>query len=127
MLRVLLSVLCGVMILGCAGPRSPGKIAHVVFVELEDPGDAPALLEESLVLADIGGVVSFSAGPHIDTGRGTVLSDYDIGLVIGFDSEEDYASYVTDPIHTAFVNTWKPRLKALRVYDIHDGPITDRD
>jgi len=124
MTRIALAGLIGLLMIGCAGPRSPGKISHVVFVELKSPTDAGELLEASRVLAEIDGVVSFSAGPHIDTGRDSVLHDYDIGMVIGFDSERDYAAYVADPIHTGFVREWKPRLKALRVYDIHDGPVS---
>lgn len=109
---------------GCVstGPARPvATISHVVFVELADPADAPALLADSdAVLAAIPSVAVYSAGPHIDTGRATVLSDYDIGIVLGFDTVEDLAAYVVHPDHVAFVERWKPRTTRLRVYDIHD-------
>lgn len=109
---------------GCVStgsPRPVAAISHVVFVSLADPARADALLSDAdASLACIPGVAAYAAGPHIDTGRSTVLHDYDIGMVIGFDSEADYAAYVTHPDHVAFVARWKPALTALRVYDIHD-------
>jgi len=107
---------------GCASqaPR-PAVINHVVFVELQDPADRSELIADSdTSLAVIPGVVSYAAGPPLDTGRGTVLSDYDVGLYIGFDSTEAYSRYVEHPSHTAFVTRWRPRLRALRVYDFVD-------
>lgn len=109
---------------GCmpiAGPRSVAVISHVVFVELGDPSHAPLVIADAdAMLRGIPGVVSYSAGPHIDVGRPSVLDDYDVGLVIGFDSVDDYAVYVDHPDHVAFVDKWKPSISALRVYDIHD-------
>jgi len=107
---------------GCAAtPRSVAQISHVVFVELDDPSRGQAMLGDAdRMLAGIPGVVSYSAGPHIDTGRASVKSDYDVGMVIGFDSPDDYAAYVVHPDHVAFVAKWKPEIQALRVYDIHD-------
>lgn len=115
-------LLLSLLLTGCAhhAPR-PALISHVVFIEVHDKADIPELLADSdAALASIPGVVSYAAGEHIDTGRPTVLHDYDLGLYIGFDSEEDYAVYVSHPAHVEFVARWRPRLKALRVYDIHD-------
>ena len=53
-------------------------------------------------------------------GRSTVLNDYDVGLYIGFDTEEDYAVYVEHPQHVGYVTKWRPRLAWLKVYDIED-------
>ena len=101
-------------------PR-PALISHVVFFKLQDPSGAPALIDAcDDMLSGIPGVVSYAAGRHIDTGRPTVDGDYDVGLYIGFDSEDAYAGYVDHPQHVALVNEWKPRLAWLRVYDIHD-------
>jgi hypothetical protein len=109
---------------GCA-PRgdvapAPGRINHVVFFELEDPTEAEALIADSLRLGAIPGVTACYAGRHVDTGRTTVLQDYDVGFFVAFDSEEDYASYVRRPEHVALIEKWRPRLRALRVYDILD-------
>ena len=110
---------------GCATaperPSRPALIGHVVFVDLLDRGDYEEILEDSdEMLSTISGVVSYAAGAHIDTGRSTVLADYDLGLYIGFDSEDAYAEYVNHDQHIDFVSKWKPRLTGLRVYDIHD-------
>lgn len=99
---------------------APGLINHVVFFELQDPADAEALIEESLKLGTIPGVAACYAGRHIDTGRSTVLTDYDVGFFVAFDSEAAYAAYVSHPDHVALVEKWRPKLRALRVYDILD-------
>lgn len=116
--------------LGCqSGPepvpmataRPVASISHVVFVSLADPWESKSLVADAWrSLSTIPGVASFSAGPHLDTGRDTVLKDYDVGMVIGFESEKDLARYVDHPSHVSFVERWKPRITALRVYDIKD-------
>lgn len=116
---------------GCAAPGragagggaiapAPGRINHVVFFELNNAADAEALIAESLQLGAIPGVTACYAGRHIDTGRETVRDDYDVGFFVAFDSEEDYASYVSHPDHVALVEKWRPRLRALRTYDVLD-------
>ncbi len=72
------------------------------------------------LLRPIQSVRSFAAGPHIETGRESVLSDYDVGLVIGFDTVDGYAEYVEHPLHVELVETWRSRIAAIRVYDIYD-------
>lgn len=112
----------GVLFIGCASaPPRPALISHVVFVELHDPADIPELIADSdATLAHIPGVVSYATGQPIDTGRDTVLDDYDVGMSLGFDSAEAYARYVAHPDHTRFVARWKPRLTALRIYNFED-------
>lgn len=110
-------------ITGCASnPPRPALISHVVFLEAMDERDVPALRADcDASLAGIPGVASYASGAPLDTGRGTVLADYDLGLYIGFNSEEDLAGYVSHPRHVGLVERWKPRLNALRVYDFQDG------
>ncbi|MCB9846485.1 MAG: Dabb family protein [Phycisphaeraceae bacterium] len=114
------------MLSGCAGVRReagrPALIEHVVFVKLKDPGRASALIAESdRVLRPIPGVVAYAAGQHLETGRTQVIADYDVAMFIGFDSEEDYASYVSHPSHVGIVDRWKPEMEWLRVYDFLDA------
>ena len=101
-------------------PRT-ALIGHIVFVELNEPGDYDAILADSdEMLATIPTVSTFAAGRHIDTGRDTIINDYDLAIYLGFESVEDLATYVAHEQHIAYVTKWKPRLKALRVYDMHD-------
>lgn len=103
------------------GPRPVATISHVVFVDLADPSDADELLADGrAMLASIPTVTAYSAGRHIDTGRATVLGDYDVGMILGFGCVEGLNAYVVHPDHVAFVDKWRPRLTGLRVYDIHD-------
>lgn len=99
--------------------QAVAAISHVVFVDLADPADADALLADArAMLAPIPSVTAYSAGKHLDTGRPTVLGDYDIGMILGFDDAAGLNAYVVHPDHVAFVERWRPRLTGLRVYDI---------
>ena len=104
-----------------ATARPVASISHVVFVSLADPWESKSLVADAWrSLSTIPGVASFSAGPHQQTGRDTVLKDYDIGMVIGFETTKHLAPYVDHPSHVSFVERWKPRITAMRVYDIKD-------
>lgn len=110
---------------GCAyvhqSPRKPALIGHIVFVQLAYAEDYTEILADSeSMLSTIPSVVSFAAGQHIDTGRSSVLHDYDLAIYIGFDSVEGLASYVNHDQHIVYVTKWKPRLSSLRVYDMYD-------
>ncbi|MBO6512924.1 MAG: Dabb family protein [Phycisphaerales bacterium] len=103
----------------------PARIGHIVFIELKDQRDFHALLKDAdWMLGTIPTVSTFAAGKHLDTGRSTVRSDYDLAIYLGFESEQDLSIYVAHPKHIDFVNKWKPRLSALRVYDMIDWPTT---
>ena len=104
----------------CAS-NQPARINHVVFMTLKDPAQADALVKAcDAELAPIPGVTSYFAGTHLDTGRATVDADYDVGLYLGFNTEEAYSGYVEHPAHVAFVEAWKPKLELLLVRDILD-------
>jgi hypothetical protein len=99
--------------------RPVAAISHVVFVDLADPADADALLADArAMLSPIPSVTAYSAGKHLDTGRPTVMGDYDVGMILGFDDAAGLNAYVAHPDHVAFVERWRPRLTGLRVYDI---------
>ncbi len=119
---VMLLVMAGFLVGGCAsGPVRPARISHVVFLKLVDPAETDALIADcDRLLPRIPGVVSYCAGKHVETGRSTVDSDYDVGLYVGFRTESDYAVYVDHPLHIELVTTWRPRLEWLRVYDVLD-------
>ena len=119
-----LALVAAVAIGGCAAPQRaarPAYISHIVFASLIEPLDRAELIADSEArLATIPSVVSFAAGEHIDTGRDTVLADYDVGIYLGFASVEGLAEYVAHPRHIAFVRDWGPRVRSLRVYDVAD-------
>lgn len=104
------------------GPTAapPGRINHVVFFDLRDESDVPALIADCRQLLEIKVVTSGYVGTHYDIGRSSVLQDYDVGFFVAFNSEDDYLAYVEDPAHAALVEKWKPRWDSIRVYDIED-------
>ncbi len=125
MVRLVLLALGCLVLGGCASSGSeglrPARIGHVVFMKLTDPAEQAALLADcDEKLPQIPGVVAYAAGRHLDVGRASVDGDYDVGLYIGFETEEDYAAYVEHELHRELVETWKPRLEWLRVYDVLD-------
>ncbi len=125
LVAMLMSVVLWGAVSGCAcmdrRPQRPAMIGHIVFIGLSDLADYDEILGDSeSMLSTIPGVVSFAAGRHIDTGRSSVLHDYDLAIYIGFESADGLAAYVSHDQHIAYVTKWKPRLSALRVYDMHD-------
>ena len=105
--------------------QAPAMIGHIVFIQLDNPSDFHELLHDAdWMLGTIPTVDSYAAGKHLDTGRSTVSSDYDIAIYLGFKSERDLGIYVAHQQHVEFVNKWKPKLRSLRVYDMLDWPTT---
>ncbi len=101
----------------------PAKINHVVFCDLKNPDDIRAFMEDcERYLATIEGVVSYWCGVHGDYGRDTVDSAYDVGLYVGFNSDEDYEKYVDDPKHVYLIDKWRLRFDSLRIFDVIDEP-----
>lgn len=112
-------------IAGCATrqatPARPALVNHVVFFKLKNPGDTAELIADCDTRAPrIPGVVSYYCGRHVDIGRPTVDSDYDVGFFVGFNSLEAYRRYVDHPDHVWLVQKWRPRWEWIRVYDILD-------
>jgi len=110
---------------GCAATtrsaERPARINHVVFAKLKEPAHADELIADSdRMLRTIPTVRRYFCGTHLDTGRASVLSDYDVAAYMGFDTEEDYRAYVEHPAHVELVERWRPRLEWLRVYDVLD-------
>ncbi len=104
-----------------SNPPRPARINHVVFFKLQNPNDAVELINDcDAKLAAIPGVVAYFAGPHLETGRATVDSDYDVGLYVGFMTEDAYRAYVEHPSHIEVVAKWKPALEWLLVRDVLD-------
>ncbi len=102
-------------------PPAPGMINHVVFIDLQDSADADELIADCYVLLRITHPTSGYAGRHYDIGRTNVLSDYDVGFFIAFDSEESYWNYLENPAHVALVEKWKPRWDSILIYDVGDS------
>ncbi len=108
---------------GCQGnqPSRPSLISHVVLIRLHDPADAPAALSDcNALLADIESIETFACGGPMESERAMVLGDYDVGLVIGFASAQDYDAYLVDPVHLQLLERWKPRTAQMRIFDIVD-------
>ena len=102
---------------------SASLISHIVFVELQDENQLIGFRRSAdRMLSTIPSVATYAAGSHLDTGRSTVLNDYDLVIYVGFASEEDLATYVAHEQHIDFVEQWKPKIKSLRVYDMLDEP-----
>ena len=91
----------------------------MVFIKLEDSGDAEGLMDDcDRLLPDIPGVSGYWCGQHGDYGRTTVDDDYDVALYVGFTSGDGYATYVDHENHVELVERWKPKFEWIRVYDV---------
>jgi len=103
---------------GCAGERYARPINHVVLVTLNDPSQREQLRLDTVAMLDrVGGVCDYDVGTPVDIGRPQVDGTYDVGFMALFKSREAYEAYEHDPAHLKLIETWKPRVKQLRIYD----------
>jgi len=103
---------------GAARRLERAPLQHVVLIELADRAELPALRSESdRLIPAIPGVRGYLSGAHIDVGRANVASDYDLAIVVEFDSIDDYRRYLEHPAHLELVRTWKPKWRRATIYD----------
>ena len=132
---ILTLALISLAIIGCstvpANQPDPVKVWHVVIVRLKNPGDPDAqkkLLEAGNTLRQIKSVRVLYAGKAIKTDRAHVDNNYDVAFNIGFESAEDMAAYVKDPIH---IKTAKEILMPLAqdytVFDFYNESLPRKD
>lgn len=117
------ALLAAVLAGGCQGSGTTAAplISHVILFDLREPTDAAELRSDcDTYLADIKSVETYVCGAHFESGRPMVSSDYDVGVIVGFATPEDYTAYLRDPLHLRLVEKWQSRLEQMRVYDIAD-------
>ena len=111
---------------GCASsPRASSAsrdmrapIQHVVLVDLADDADVAAMRAASdAMLPKIPMVKGYVCGAPVDIGRANVHKDYDLGIIVQFDSVEEYKAYLEHPIHVELVQTWRPKWKKSFIVD----------
>lgn len=95
-----------------------GPFQHVVLVELKDKADLAAMKADSdRLLPMIPSVRGYVSGTHVDIGRGNVARDYDIGIVVQFDSVDGYKEYLEHPIHKELIAKWRPKWRRSYMVD----------
>jgi len=114
---------CAIALGACAAGANDGPITHVVLVTLDDPAGRVALERDTrAMLARVPGIVEFTVGTPIGTGRAAVDGSYDVGFSATFKSAGAYADYEHDPAHVALKDAWRARVKELRMFDFgHAG------
>lgn len=123
--RLVVALACA-SVPGCAStetgpPVRPALISHPVFIQLHDPDDADELIDDcDRWISAIPTIASYACGPPFDSGRDTVDANYDVGLIVGFDSPEGYAAYVEHPNHVRLLEKWRPRVRSLLIRDVID-------
>jgi hypothetical protein len=96
----------------------PGRLQHIVLVDLTDDSEIAAMKADSdRMLPTLPMVKGYICGTPVDIGRGNVSKDYDIGLVVQFDSVEDYKAYLEHPVHKELVATWRPKWRRSYIVD----------
>ena len=96
---------------------------HHVFFWLKNPGnkiDRDKLVEGLTKLSKVTTIKNFHIGKPANTSRGVIDTSYDISWYNEFASDEDQASYQTDPIHLKFVEDCSHLWQKVVVYDSVD-------
>jgi hypothetical protein len=97
-------------------------VEHVVIVWLKDSGNVEQrakILDESIVLQSIPGVVSIKSGQVIASERSIVDSSFDVALIVSFSDRAALDAYLVHPVHVQLVEeTLKPLVARIQVYDL---------
>ncbi len=101
--------------------NSTGQLTHCVFFALQDntPENCQALVDEChTYLNRPGGVVSMHVGIR-DAGldREVNDADFDVSLVIVFESRDAHDVYQDHPEHLTFIERNKQTWRSVRVFD----------
>lgn len=100
-------------------PIDPGRINHIVLFNLKDASKTPELERDcATYLRDIPTVRTYACGPHVEMGRTKVTEDYMLGLLISFEDESGYKTYLEHPDHVELVEKWSPHFLNVTIYDI---------
>ena len=105
---------------GCAARQG---VTHVVVCYLQKPGDEDArnaLIDESLRLGRIPGVVRVTAGPRLPaaTPRPVIDDDYDVLIVMEFRDAAALEAYQAHPLHQQAVRrVLRPLVARYVIYD----------
>jgi len=96
-------------------------ILHSVFFYLKEgtQADIAGQMQEDILhkLSGIASVCEILAGPPQGIDRDVVDNDYAMSLHAKFDDLDGLQAYQTDPVHVAFVGTFKPHFERIRVFD----------
>ena len=107
---------------GQAGKAAqPPYVHNVIFYLKKDT--PPAKLEAMIadchsVLGKISGVRGVWAGrPAEKATPDFIVKDYQLGLLVLFDNYEGLKTYLDEPTHLKFVETYMPIIEKVQVYD----------
>lgn len=104
--------------LGACQTARPARLQHVVLVDVADDAEIPAMRADSdRLLPTIPTVKGYVCGAPVDIGRANVAKDYDLGIIVQFDSVEDYKAYLEHPVHQELVKSWRPKWKRSYIVD----------
>ncbi|MER2491520.1 Dabb family protein [Catenovulum sediminis] len=110
--------------------QAKADIQHVVFLwlKVETPQATKSkVIEESIALKSLSMVKHVSAGYALSSERSIVDDSYDIGIIFEFASQADLAEFLVHPAHqTLVVQTVKPALEKILVYDIKESVFSHR-
>ncbi len=106
---------------GASVTRTPfmrAPLQHVVLVDLADDADIPAMRAASdRALPQISEVKGYVCGTPVDIGRANVSGDYDLGIIVQFESIDAYKAYLEHPLHQELVRAWRPKWKKSYIVD----------
>ena len=97
------------------------KLAHCVFFKLKDnsaEAQAALIAAGEKYLKPHEGVVTYEMGArNVEMKRDVNDSDFDIALIVVFDSQANHNAYQVSPIHDQFIAEQKDNWASVRVFD----------
>ncbi len=121
-----MSILLIFFCVSCASVRShpeptQSSVYHMVICWLKEPGNQShrdKLLDETMKLRAIPGILSVEAGTMLPGNRSIVDSSFDLGIIMHFKDEKAMRAYLHDPRHRkATREVLAPLTSKVIVYD----------
>lgn len=98
-----------------------GKFEHVVLFYMNNPDNEEerSLLEKGMkdLISSSQYIVSAHVGVPAMTEREVVDNSYTYNYTVTFKSKEDQDAYQTEPVHLAFVETYKHLWDKVQIFD----------
>ncbi len=123
MVRKLLLLTIAAIFAGCAHTQShdTDTVNHIVLIWLKDPGnpaDRQQVIDASLTLRKIPGILEIQANPVIESDRPIVDDSFDVGVHMRFKDLEAMQQFTSHPDHIKAVkNQVMPIADKIVIYD----------
>ncbi|HEB78588.1 MAG TPA: Dabb family protein [Methylothermaceae bacterium] len=94
----------------------PGRVKHVVLIQLKNPEDLGRFMGLSKRLVKLPGVVRYSIGPTVPK-EDERKEGFDVGVVVTLENRQALYDYLRHPRHQEIIEAMRPLVARIEVFD----------